>query len=30
MTGKRIRPENFKSVRTVSDVVSTVRTLLAT
>lgn len=30
MTGKRIRPENFKSVRTVSDVVCTVRTLLAT
>ena len=29
MTGKRIRPENFKTVRTVGDVVSTVRTLLA-
>lgn len=29
MTGKRIRPENFKTVRTVGDVVCTVRTLLA-
>jgi acyl carrier protein len=28
MTGKRIRPENFKTVRTVGDVVSSVRTLL--
>lgn len=29
MTGKRIRPEEFKSVRTVGDVVGTVKTLLA-
>ncbi|MCB5188035.1 acyl carrier protein [Methylobacillus caricis] len=29
MTGKRIKPEDFKSVRTVGDVVATVRTLLA-
>ena len=29
MTGKRIKPENFKSVRTVGDVISTVQTLLA-
>ncbi len=28
MTGKRIKPEEFKSVRTVEDVVSAVRTLL--
>lgn len=29
MTGKRIKPEDFKTVRTVGDVVSTVRQLLA-
>lgn len=29
MTGKRIKAENFKSVRTVSDLVSTVHLLLA-
>ncbi len=29
MTGKRIRPEDFKSVRTVSDVINTVQVLLA-
>lgn len=29
MTGKRIRPEEFKTVRTVSDVVSAVDRLLA-
>lgn len=29
MTGKRIKPEEFKSVRTVGDVVSTVQALLA-
>ncbi|CAG0961445.1 acyl carrier protein [Methylophilaceae bacterium] len=29
MTGKRIKPEDFKAVRTVGDVVGTVRTLLA-
>lgn len=29
MTGKRIKPEDFKSVRTVGDVVTTVHTLLA-
>jgi acyl carrier protein len=29
MTGKRIKPEDFKSVRTVSDVIATVQTLLA-
>lgn len=29
MTGKRIKPEDFKSVRTVGDVVGTVRGLLA-
>lgn len=28
MTGTRIKPEDFKSVRTVSDVVATVKTLL--
>ncbi|WP_353189659.1 acyl carrier protein [Pandoraea pnomenusa] len=28
MTGKRIKPEEFKSVRTVEDVVGAVRTLL--
>ncbi len=30
MTGKRIKPEEFKSVRTVNDVVVTVQRLLAT
>lgn len=29
MTGKRIRPEEFKTVRTVNDVVVTVQRLLA-
>jgi acyl carrier protein len=29
MTGMRIKPEDFKSVRTVADVVATVHTLLA-
>ncbi|HSI38099.1 MAG TPA: acyl carrier protein [Methylotenera sp.] len=29
MTGKRIKPEDFKTVRTVGDVVGTVRNLLA-
>ncbi len=29
MTGKRVKPEQFKSVRTVGDVVATVRVLLA-
>ena len=29
MTGKRIKPEEFKSVRTVNDVVVTVQRLLA-
>jgi acyl carrier protein len=29
MTGKRIKPEDFKTVRTVGDVVGAVRTLLA-
>ena len=29
MTGQRIKPENFKSVRTVGDVISTVQFLLA-
>ena len=28
MTGKRIKPEDFKSVRTVGDVISTVQALL--
>ena len=28
MTGKRIKPDEFKSVRTVEDVVAAVRTLL--
>ncbi|WP_202594205.1 acyl carrier protein [Frateuria defendens] len=28
MTGMRIKPEDFKAVRTVDDVVATVRTLL--
>ncbi|RQH05728.1 acyl carrier protein [Paraburkholderia dinghuensis] len=30
MTGRRIKPEEFKSVRTVSDVISAVESLLAT
>lgn len=29
MTGKRIKPEDFKSVRTVGDVVGVTRVLLA-
>jgi len=29
MTGKRIKPENFKSVRTVGDVVGVTRVLLS-
>lgn len=29
MTGKRIKPEDFKTVRTVGDVVVTVKQLLA-
>ena len=29
MTGKRIKPETFKSVRTVGDVIATVQTLMA-
>lgn len=29
LTGKRIRPEEFKNVRTVGDVIHTVETLLA-
>jgi acyl carrier protein len=29
MTGKRIKPDDFKSVRTVGDVVTTVQQLLA-
>ncbi|MET4676642.1 MULTISPECIES: acyl carrier protein [unclassified Luteibacter] len=29
MTGTRIKPEDFKSVRTVGDVVATVQTLVA-
>ena len=29
MTGKRFKPENFKSVRTVGDVVEAVHVLLA-
>lgn len=29
MTGKRIKPEDFKTVRTVGDVVNTVHLLLA-
>jgi acyl carrier protein len=28
MTGTRIKPEDFKSVRTVGDVVATVQSLL--
>ncbi len=30
ITGKRIKPEDFKSVRTVGDVIGTVQTLLST
>lgn len=30
MTGKRIRPEDFKGVRTVGDVIRTVKVLLTT
>lgn len=30
MTGKRIKPEDFKNVRTVGDVIHTVQSLLAT
>jgi acyl carrier protein len=29
MTGKRIKPEEFKSVRTVGDVIAAVHALLA-
>lgn len=29
MTGKRIKPEDFKNVRTVGDVVGTVQALIA-
>jgi acyl carrier protein len=29
MTGKRIKPDDFKTVRTVGDVVNTVQALLA-
>jgi acyl carrier protein len=29
MTGKRIKPENFKGVRTVGDVIGVVQSLLA-
>ena len=29
MTGKRIKPEDFKSVRTVGDVINNVKQLLA-
>ncbi len=29
MTGKRIKPEDFKSVRTIADVVGVARVLLA-
>jgi acyl carrier protein len=29
MTGKRIKPEDFKSVRTVNDVIGAVQALLA-
>lgn len=29
MTGKRIKPEDFKTVRTVGDVIATVQQLLA-
>jgi acyl carrier protein len=30
LTGKRIKPEDFKGIRTIGDVVGTVRRLLAT
>lgn len=30
MTGRRIKPDEFKSVRTVGDVVAAVKTLVAT
>ncbi|CAG9227315.1 MULTISPECIES: acyl carrier protein [Paraburkholderia] len=30
MTGRRIKPEEFKSVRTVGDVIAAVESLLAT
>lgn len=30
MTGRRIKPEGFKSVRTVGDVIAAVESLLAT
>lgn len=29
MTGKRIKPEDFKTVRTVGDVINTVKQLMA-
>lgn len=29
LTGKRIKPEDFKNVRTVADAIAAVRTLLA-
>jgi len=29
MTGKRIKPENFKTVRTVGDVIGTVKQLMS-
>ena len=29
MTGKRIKPEDFKTVRTVGDVIATVKQLMA-
>jgi acyl carrier protein len=29
MTGKRVKPQEFKSIRTVGDVVATVQQLLA-
>jgi acyl carrier protein len=29
LTGKRIKPEDFKTVRTVGDVISTVKRLMA-
>ncbi len=29
MTGKRIKPEDFKTVRTVADVINTVKQLMA-
>ncbi|WP_305075413.1 acyl carrier protein [Propionivibrio sp.] len=29
LTGKRIKPEDFKTVRTVGDVISTVKQLMA-